>query len=76
MSNWAKKYAVIEIPPYWKQRGGKEDRELNVRTEGNEEDAFGESWSLMVSSGDRDNAEAMDCSSSLDRQGGSDIAPM
>lgn len=68
LSSWAKKYVVVEIPPYYRQRGGKEDAEIDGRTGGNEEDAFGESWSPMVPSGERDGGEAMDCSSSLEEE--------
>lgn len=57
-SVWAKKYVVVEIPPYCRQRGGGE--------EGNE--LFGESWSPMVPSSERDSGEAMDCSSSLEEE--------
>ncbi|XP_038573349.1 dual specificity testis-specific protein kinase 2 [Micropterus salmoides] len=82
LSVWAKKYVVVEIPPYCRQRGGEEDGEAEERKEGNEEDEFGESWSPMVPSGEseRDSGEAMDCSSSLEeeeaRQRGTDTCPM
>lgn len=54
LSGWAKKYVVVEIPPYCGQRGGEDERE----------DLFGESWSPMIPSSERDSGEAMDCSSS------------
>lgn len=80
LSSWVKKYVVVEIPPYCRQREGKEDREVDGRTEGNEEDVFVESWSPMVPSSERDSGEAMDCSGSLEEeeegQGGTDNCPM
>lgn len=79
-SSWAKKYVVVEIPPYCRRRGGKEDREVDGRTEGYEEDVFGESWSPMVPSSERDSGEAMDCSGRLEEEeegrGGTDSCPM
>lgn len=63
LSCWAKKYYVVEIPPYCRQRGGKEDGEVDGRTEGSEEDVFGNSTSPMVPRRERDSGEAMDCSS-------------
>lgn len=68
LSGWAKKYVVVEIPPYCRKRGGKEDGEVDGRTEGNKEDVFGESWSPMVPSSERDSGEAMDCSSSMEEE--------
>lgn len=82
LSCWAKKYVVVEIPPYCRQRGGEEDGEVEGRREGNEEeeDEFGESWSPMAPSSERDSGEAMDCSSSLEeqeeRRRETDICPM
>ncbi|TKS79462.1 Dual specificity testis-specific protein kinase 2 [Collichthys lucidus] len=81
LSAWAKKYVVVEIPPYCGQRGGEEDGEVDGGKEANEEeDEYGESWSPMVPSSERDSGEAMDCSSSLEegeeRQRGSDTYPM
>lgn len=67
-SSWAKKYVVVEIPPYCRQRRGREEGETEGRKEGNEEDVFGESWSPMVPSSERDSGEAMDCSSSLEEE--------
>ncbi|KAM3866140.1 dual specificity testis-specific protein kinase 2 [Diretmus argenteus] len=71
LNGWAKKYAVMEIPPYQpcKERG----EEGEGRTEGGEderedEDVFGESWSPMVPSSERDSGEAMDCSSSQEEE--------
>lgn len=68
LSGWAKKYVVVEIPPYCRQRGGQDDGETEGRKEGNDEDMFGESWSPMVPSSERDSGEAMDCSSSLEEE--------
>ncbi|KAF1384087.1 hypothetical protein PFLUV_G00138640 [Perca fluviatilis] len=65
LGGWVKKYVVVEIPPYCRQRGREEEREGEGRKEGNEEDEPGESWSPMVPSSDRNSGEAMDCSSSL-----------
>lgn len=81
LSGWAKKYVVVEIPPYCRQRGGEEDGEAEGRKEENEEDEFGQSWSPMVPSSERDSGEAMDCSSSLgeeeeERKRGTDTCPM
>ncbi|XP_060940205.1 dual specificity testis-specific protein kinase 2 isoform X2 [Limanda limanda] len=71
---WAKKYVVVEIPPYCGQRGGgggeeeEEDGEVEVegRTEGHKEDMSGESRSPMVPGSERDGGEAMDCSCSAE----------
>ncbi|XP_041659795.1 dual specificity testis-specific protein kinase 2 isoform X2 [Cheilinus undulatus] len=68
LSGWAKKYVVVEIPPYCRQRGGEQDGEMEGSNEGNGEDVFGESWSPMVPSSERDSGEAMDCSSSLEEE--------
>ncbi|KAA8587778.1 hypothetical protein FQN60_016640 [Etheostoma spectabile] len=65
LSGWVKKYVVVEIPPYCRQRGREEEQEGQGRKEGNEEDEAGESWSPMVPSSDRNSGEAMDCSTSL-----------
>uniref|UniRef100_A0A3Q3RXN8 dual-specificity kinase n=1 Tax=Mastacembelus armatus TaxID=205130 RepID=A0A3Q3RXN8_9TELE len=65
LSVWAKKYVVVEIPPYCRERGGMVDGEVVGRTEGIE-DLSGESWSPMVPSSERDSGEAMDCSSRRD----------
>ncbi|XP_074508194.1 dual specificity testis-specific protein kinase 2 [Sebastes fasciatus] len=67
-SGWAKKYVVVEIPPYCRQRGGEEDEEVEGRKEGSEEDVFGETWSPMVPSSEKKSGEAMDCSSSLEEE--------
>ncbi|XP_076601828.1 dual specificity testis-specific protein kinase 2 [Chaetodon auriga] len=79
LCGWAKKYVVVEIPPYCRQRGGEEDGEDGIK-EGNEDEEFGESWSPMVPISERDSGEAMDCSSSLEeeeeRQIGTDACPM
>ncbi|XP_054870221.1 dual specificity testis-specific protein kinase 2 isoform X2 [Amphiprion ocellaris] len=66
LSGWAKKYVVVEIPPYCRQRGG-EDGEGEAA---GGMDVFGESWSPMVLSSDRDSGEVMDCSSSLEEEEG------
>lgn len=81
LSTWAKKYVVVEIPPYCRQRGGEEDGGVDGGKEANEEeDEYVESWSPMVPSSERDSGEAMDCSSSLEeeeeRQRGTDTCPM
>lgn len=68
LSGWAKKFVVVEIPPYCRQRGGEEDGEVEGRTDGKDEDELGESWSPMVPSSERDSGEAMDCSSSLEEE--------
>ncbi|KAM9322850.1 dual specificity testis-specific protein kinase 2 isoform 1-T2 [Pholidichthys leucotaenia] len=70
LSSWAKKYVVVEIPPYCRQRGGDsyDDGEVEGIREGNHGDMFGESWSPMVPSSERDSGEAMDCSSSLEKE--------
>uniref|UniRef100_A0A667WLG1 dual-specificity kinase n=1 Tax=Myripristis murdjan TaxID=586833 RepID=A0A667WLG1_9TELE len=87
LSGWAKKYAVIEIPPFQprKERGEKLEGEVDGRTNGDQEeredeDVFGDSWSPMVACSERDIGEAMDCSSSQeeekDRDRGEDACPM
>lgn len=66
LSGWAKKYVVVEIPPYCRQRGGEDsDGEAD-----GVKDVFGESWSPMIPSSDRDSGEVMDCSSSLEEEEG------
>ncbi|XP_062259795.1 dual specificity testis-specific protein kinase 2 isoform X1 [Platichthys flesus] len=69
VSGWAKKYVVVEIPPYCGQRGGageeEEDGEGERKTEGHKEDMSGESCSPKVPSSERD-GEAMDCSCSVE----------
>ncbi|XP_049604455.1 dual specificity testis-specific protein kinase 2 [Syngnathus scovelli] len=54
LSGWARKYTVVEIPPYCGHKA--EDDE-------DEDDVFGESWSPNVPLG-----EAMDCSSMVEDQ--------
>ncbi|KAK9538517.1 hypothetical protein VZT92_003680 [Zoarces viviparus] len=82
LSGWAKKYVVVEIPPYCRQQGGEEDGEVEERKEQKEqkEEEFGESWSPMVPSIERNSGEAMDCSSILEeeeeRERGTDPCPM
>ncbi|XP_071774651.1 dual specificity testis-specific protein kinase 2 [Centroberyx gerrardi] len=85
LSGWAKKYAVIEIPPYQprKERGEEEEgegRKGGDEEEREDEDVFGESWSPMVPSSERDSGEAMDCSSSQEEEEegerGEDTCPM
>lgn len=58
LSSWAKKYVVVEIPPYCRQRGGAEDGE----TDGSTEDVF------IFPGPERTSGEAMDCSGSLERE--------
>ncbi|XP_061879187.1 dual specificity testis-specific protein kinase 2-like isoform X1 [Entelurus aequoreus] len=57
LSGWAKKYVVVEIPPYC---GPEED---DCRTEEGEDDVFGENCSPTVPA-----VEAMECSSTLEDQ--------
>ncbi|XP_068196009.1 dual specificity testis-specific protein kinase 2 [Antennarius striatus] len=65
LSGWAKKYVVVEIPPFCRQRGEGEAAEVDGRKEGNQ-DEFGERWSPVTP----DSGEAMDCSSSLEEEEG------
>ncbi|XP_043989660.1 dual specificity testis-specific protein kinase 2 isoform X2 [Gambusia affinis] len=58
LSSWARKYVVVEIPPFCRQRGGCADDDAEARTE----DTSGESWSPMLTGSETDSAEAMDCS--------------
>ncbi|KAG7525149.1 dual specificity testis-specific protein kinase 2-like [Solea senegalensis] len=67
VSGWAKKYVVVEIPPYCKQRGG-EGEEDKEEVQGRKEDLSGESWTLMTPSSVRDSGEAMDCSCSREEE--------
>lgn len=81
LSGWAKKYVVVEIPPYCRQIGRDEDEEAEAeeRKDVKEEDELGESWSPMVPSSEKDSGEAMDCSSSLEeeeQERGTDTCPM
>lgn len=81
LSGWAKKYVVVEIPPYCRQRGGEDGADVEGTKEGNMEDDYGEGWSPMVPSSDsRDSGEVMDCSSSLETEEGlerlADTCPM
>lgn len=69
LSSWGKKYMVGEIPPFCGQRAAEQDGEEDGRTECCHQ-LFGESWSPMVPGSDRDVAEAMDCSSSLEGEDG------
>ncbi|KAK5860346.1 hypothetical protein PBY51_021832 [Eleginops maclovinus] len=75
LTSWAKKYVVVEIPPYCRQRGGEEEEEeeeeedARKEEEEEEEEELGESWSPMVPSSDRNSGEAMDCSCSLEEEG-------
>ncbi|XP_067385267.1 dual specificity testis-specific protein kinase 2 isoform X2 [Channa argus] len=68
VSGWAKKYVVVEIPPYCRQRSRGEDGEAEGGVEGDEEDISGEGWSPMVPSSERDCGEMMECSSSLEEE--------
>ncbi|KAK2822786.1 hypothetical protein Q5P01_022851 [Channa striata] len=72
MSGWAKKYVVVEIPPYCRPRSRGRDGEVEGGMEGNEQDMFGECWSPAAPSSERDSGEAMDCSSSLEEEDGRD----
>lgn len=58
LGGWAKKYVVVEIPPFCRQRGGDEDAEAEGRTE----ETSRESWSPMLTGSETDSGEAMDCS--------------
>uniref|UniRef100_A0A3B5MX01 Protein kinase domain-containing protein n=1 Tax=Xiphophorus couchianus TaxID=32473 RepID=A0A3B5MX01_9TELE len=57
-SGWARKYVVVEIPPFCRQRGGCADDGVAPRTE----NTSGQSWSPMLTGSETDSAEAMDCS--------------
>uniref|UniRef100_A0AAQ4PYQ5 dual-specificity kinase n=1 Tax=Gasterosteus aculeatus aculeatus TaxID=481459 RepID=A0AAQ4PYQ5_GASAC len=76
--SWAKKYVVVEIPPYCRQQGGEEDAAEDRKQEGKEE--LGESGSPMAPSSERNSGEAMECSSILEeeeeRERGTDPCPM
>ncbi|XP_024135302.1 dual specificity testis-specific protein kinase 2 [Oryzias melastigma] len=67
LSSWARKYFVVDIPPYCGQRGGDDDGEDEGK-EGNKEDVSGESWSPIITSSETDSGEAMDCSSSREEE--------
>ncbi|KAF6714602.1 hypothetical protein FQA47_024464 [Oryzias melastigma] len=67
LSSWARKYFVVDIPPYCGQRGGDDDGEDEGK-EGNKEDVSGESWSPIIISSETDSGEAMDCSSSREEE--------
>ncbi|KAM4604654.1 dual specificity testis-specific protein kinase 2, partial [Polymixia lowei] len=67
--SWARKYAVIEIPPYRPREERGEEEEEARKEDCEEEDVFGESWSPMVPNSERDSGEAMDCSSSQEEEG-------
>ncbi|XP_008333172.1 dual specificity testis-specific protein kinase 2 [Cynoglossus semilaevis] len=60
-SSWAKKFVVVEIPPYCGPRGG-------GRGGDSSDDLSGESWTPMVSCSD--SSEVMDCSCSQEEKGG------
>ncbi|XP_019739254.1 dual specificity testis-specific protein kinase 2 isoform X2 [Hippocampus comes] len=59
LSNWARKYTVVEIPPYC----GPEAEDETDTDDEDDDDVFGESWSPNIPLG-----EAMDCSSMLEDQ--------
>lgn len=61
LSGWARKYVVVEIPPFCRQRGGRGDEDCGD-AEARTEDASRESWSPMLTGSETDSAEAMDCS--------------
>ncbi|XP_015256582.1 PREDICTED: dual specificity testis-specific protein kinase 2-like [Cyprinodon variegatus] len=61
LSYWARKFVVVEIPPFCRQRGGANEGgggDAEARTE----DTSGESWSPMLTGSETDSGEAMDCS--------------
>ncbi|RVE61062.1 hypothetical protein OJAV_G00166840 [Oryzias javanicus] len=61
LSGWARKYFVVDIPPYCGQRGGDDDRE--------DEGPEGiNSWSPIITSSGTDSGEAMDCSSGREEE--------
>ncbi|XP_056148951.1 dual specificity testis-specific protein kinase 2 [Lampris incognitus] len=62
----AKKFAVIEIPPYRPHRDRGEGAEAFARKE--EEDVFEDSCSPMVPSSERDDGEAMEYSNSQEEE--------
>uniref|UniRef100_A0A1A8L041 dual-specificity kinase n=2 Tax=Nothobranchius TaxID=28779 RepID=A0A1A8L041_9TELE len=64
-SSWAKKYVVVEIPPFCRQRG---DGGGDEGVEGRMEEMSGESWSPMLTSSETDSGEAMDCSSGREEE--------
>ncbi|CAL8277968.1 unnamed protein product [Lota lota] len=73
---WAKKYAVDEIPPFCSRitvQNEEEDEEGRSRKTSAEnwrevDNVFGDAWSPMMPSGNRDGREAMDCSSSQEEE--------
>jgi len=69
LSSWAKKYVVVEIPPYCRQRGGDDGEEVERRKGGDKEDVSVESSFPMFTSSEADSGEAMDCSSSREEEG-------
>jgi len=78
-SVWAKRYVVVEIPPYCRQQGEEEGRKgeqgEEQEEEEQEEEELGESWSPMVPSMERHSGEAMDCSSILEEEEEQEIGP-
>ncbi|XP_037538330.1 dual specificity testis-specific protein kinase 2 [Nematolebias whitei] len=76
LGGWAKKYVVVEIPPFCRQRGGDEDGEAEGRTE----ETSRESCSPMLTGSETDSGEAMDCSGGREeeekRERGADTCPV
>ncbi|XP_017266635.1 dual specificity testis-specific protein kinase 2 [Kryptolebias marmoratus] len=68
LGGWAKKYVVVEIPPFCRRTGGDEGGDVE------------DSWSPMLTSSETDSGEAMDCSSSREeeekRERGTDTCPV
>ncbi|KAM4556152.1 dual specificity testis-specific protein kinase 2 [Fundulus diaphanus] len=63
LSGWARKYVVVEIPPFCRQRGGRDDDgDGGGAVEARPGEASGESWSPMLTGSETDSGEAMDCS--------------
>ncbi|XP_054622593.1 dual specificity testis-specific protein kinase 2 isoform X1 [Dunckerocampus dactyliophorus] len=63
LSGWAKKYVVVEIPPYCRPEAGEEDEADDYWTREGEDEVFEQCCSPTVPAG-----EAMDCSSILEDQ--------
>lgn len=76
---WAKKYVVVEIPPFCRQRGGDDDDD-DGEVGGRTEETSRESWSPMLTGSETDSGEAMDCSGGREeeekRERGADTCPV